>query len=135
MKFTQVRQYALSLPNAVEEPHFNYTSFRVGVGGKMFVTAPPEQTHIHVFVAETEREIALAVDGAFVQKLLWGSKAIGLRVALAKAPPARVRALVLQAHANKVAKPIRKAKAAEIQKTATQEVMKKRRKVLGEQTQ
>ena len=107
MKFAQVRQYALSLPNATEEPHFNYTSFRVGVGGKMFVTAPPEQTHIHVFVAETEREVSLAVDGAFVEKLLWGSKALGLRVALAKAPPARVRALILQAYANKVAKPKR----------------------------
>ena len=107
MKFAQVRQYALSLQGATEEPHFNYTSFRVGVGGKMFVTAPPEQTHVHVFVAETEREVSLAMDGAFVEKLFWGSKALGLRVALAKAPPARVRALILQAYANKVAKPKR----------------------------
>ncbi len=130
MKFAQVRQYALSLPHTTEEPHFNYTSFRVG--GKMFVTAPPEQTHIHAFVAETEREIALAVDGAFVEKLFWGSKALGLRVALATAPPARVRALVLQAYANKVAKPKRKTTAPEIQKTAAQQVPKKRHKVLGE---
>ena len=118
MKFAQVRQYALSLPNATEEPHFNYASFRVG--GKIFVTAPPEQTHIHVFVAETEREIALAVDGAFVEKLLWGSKAIGLRVALAKAPPSRVRALVLQAYTNKVAKPKRATAKAPTQLTAGQ---------------
>ena len=130
MKFTQVRQYALSLPNATEEPHFNYTSFRVG--GKMFVTAPPEQTHIHVFVAETDRETALAVDGAFVEKLFWGSKALGLRVALATAPPARVQALVLQAYANKMAKPKRTAVESEIQMTAARQVMKKRRNVLHE---
>ena len=132
MKFAQVRQYALSLPDVTEEPHFNYTSFRVGAGGKMFVTAPPEQTHIHVFVAETEREIALAVDGAFVEKLFWGSKALGLRVALAKAPPARVRALVLQAYSNKMAKPKRAATESKTQPTAVQDIMKKRRNVQRE---
>ena len=127
MKFDQVRRFALTLPNTTEEPHFNYTSFRVG--GKIFVTAPPEQTHIHVFVAEAEREIALAVDGAFVEKLLWGSKALGLRVALAKAPPARVRALVSQAYANKVAKPKRVAAKAPIQLTAAQVPMTNRPQV------
>ncbi len=107
MKFAQVRSYALSLPDVTEEPHFNDTSFRVG--GKIFVTAPPEQTHVHVFVAETEREIALAVDAAFVEKLMWGSKALGLRLSLAKAPPARVRTLISQAYAHKAAKPKRAA--------------------------
>jgi hypothetical protein len=30
MKVAQVRRYALSLPDATEEPHFEYFSFRVG---------------------------------------------------------------------------------------------------------
>src|SRR6478672_5062537 len=49
MKIAAVREFALGLPEATEEPHFDFASFRVR--GKIFVTVPPDETHIHVFVA------------------------------------------------------------------------------------
>jgi hypothetical protein len=95
MKLEAVRQFALSLPQVEEAPHFNYGSFRVG--GKILVTVPPEQTHIHVFVNEATREPVLALYPAWAEKLLWGSKAIGIRILLAKARPAVVEQLIRQA--------------------------------------
>jgi hypothetical protein len=93
--YSTVRKFALSLPEAAEQPHFNFGSFRVR--GKIFVTVPPEQTHIHVFVSEPQRDQALAMFPAFTEKLLWGSKVVGLRVALAEATASAVKQLVLQA--------------------------------------
>ena len=42
MKMSQLRIFALSLPDATEEPHFNYSSFRVR--GKIFATVPPDES-------------------------------------------------------------------------------------------
>jgi hypothetical protein len=92
----------LALAEVTEQPHFNYSSFRVK--GKIFVTVPPEETHVHVFVAEDERERALALYPEFIEKLLWGGKVVGLRIALASARPAVVQALVRQAWACKAPK-------------------------------
>ncbi len=83
MKLEAVRTIALSLPGAAEVPHFHYTSFRVG--GKIFATAPPSGEHIHIFVADEDLELALALYPAFIEKLLWGGKVVGVRVLLAKA--------------------------------------------------
>jgi hypothetical protein len=102
MKIIQVRKYALSLPEATEEPHFEYSSFRVR--GKIFVTVPPDEEHIHVFVGETCREQALALHPAFVEKLVWGGKVRGLRVLLSKAPAAVVSRLVREAWGSKAPK-------------------------------
>jgi hypothetical protein len=92
MKLAAVRKFALALPEVTEEPHFHLSSFRVR--GKIFVTVPPEETHLHVFVDETQREPALARNPTFIEKLWWGGKVRGLRVALADADPAVVKALV-----------------------------------------
>ena len=102
MTLDQVRSYALSLPAATEEPHFDRTSFRVR--GKIFVTARPGDGHIHVFVGDAVREPALALHAAHVEKLLWGGKVTGLRVKLAKAPVAMVRGLVRAAWAERAPK-------------------------------
>ena len=72
MKLAQVRRFAMLFPNITEESQFNYSSFRVR--GKIFATVPPchratvppEGGHLHVFVAEEEREIALALEPALV---------------------------------------------------------------------
>ncbi len=48
MKLAEVRRFAVSLPEATEEPHFDLASFRVK--GKIFATVPPEEKHLHVFV-------------------------------------------------------------------------------------
>ena len=99
------RLLALALPEAIEAPHFQYASFRVG--GKIFATLPPEGQHLHVFVADDERDQALALAAECVEKLLWGGKVVGLRVALAQAPPALVKRLLAQAWARKAPKRLR----------------------------
>lgn len=95
MKFPAVRTYALSLPEAAEAPHFDYASFRVRQ--KIFVTVPPGADVIHVFAPEEACERALALYPQFVEKLMWGNKAAGVRIALAQAEPAVVKALILAA--------------------------------------
>lgn len=102
MKIAQVRSYALSLPEVTEEPHFHYASFRVKC--KIFVTVPPGETYIHVFVTDDEREIALTLYPEFVEKLLWGGTVVGVRVALAKAKADVVNQLVKQAWVRKAPK-------------------------------
>lgn len=102
MKLADIRAHALSLEAVTEEPHHTYSSFRVR--GKIFVTIPPEETHLHVFVGEEDREQALALHPAFVDKLFWGSKVLGLRVDLARATPAVVKALVVKAYGTRMRK-------------------------------
>ncbi len=90
-------------PEAVtEEPHHDYSSFRVR--GKIFVTVAPDEETLHVFVGEDDRERALAVFPEFTEKLLWGGKLVGLRVRLATAVPAAVKALVSRAYESRVQK-------------------------------
>ena len=102
MNVAQVRRYALSLPGATEQPHFEYSSFRVG--GKIFVSVPPDEKHIHVFVGDEEREQALAIHSRFLEKLVWGGKVCGLRVSLSKASPGAVDNLIRAAWARKAPK-------------------------------
>lgn len=102
MNVAQVRRCALSLPEATEEPHFAYSSFRVR--GRIFVTVPPDGEHIHVFVAEDRRERALTLYPGFVEKLLWGKKVCGLRIRLSGATPSVVTQLVRDAWARKAPK-------------------------------
>jgi hypothetical protein len=92
VKLAQVREYALSLPEVEEAPHFHFSSFRIR--GKMLVTVPPEETHIHIFVADPHREPALAAHPDFIEKLFWAGKVRGLRVALAKARQSIVKELI-----------------------------------------
>lgn len=96
MKMETVRRYALSLESATEQPHHEYSSFRVG--GKIFVTVPPKEDVIHVFVAEEDRERALAMYPEWTEKLLWGGKVAGLRVTLAPAAAPAVKALIAKAY-------------------------------------
>ena len=48
-----------------------------------------------------ERQVALATTPAFVEKLLWGKKVVGLRITLAKAKPKVVERLLAQSWARK----------------------------------
>lgn len=92
MNVEQARRHALSLPRVVEQPHHQYSSFRVA--GKIFATVPPDGLHLHIFVDEEEREHALAVAPEAFQKLSWGEAAVGLRVQLSLAKPAMVERLL-----------------------------------------
>ncbi|WP_425197567.1 MmcQ/YjbR family DNA-binding protein [Polaromonas sp.] len=99
MKLQQVREFALSLPEATEELHFEYTSFRVK--GKIFATAPPNEEHLHVFVEEEHRAPLIAADPNVFEALRWGSKVVGLRVTLAHASSGTVIRLLLESWARK----------------------------------
>ena len=102
MKIDPIRKHALSLEAVTEEPHHNYSSFRVR--GKIFVTIPPDEKFIHVFVGEEDREQALAIYPDFIEKLLWGTKVLGLRVSLGTAKPTVVKSLVSRAYETRVEK-------------------------------
>jgi hypothetical protein len=96
MKMATVRKHAMSLDGVTEEPHFAYSSFRIR--GRIFVTVPPGDEVIHVFVGEEDRERTLAMYPEWAEKLLWGAKVAGLRVTLAAAPAPAVKALVGKAY-------------------------------------
>jgi len=102
MTLEEARKFALSLPEATEEPHFEFTSFRIG--GKIFASAPPGGEYLHVFVPEEVREVALVRGADFLEELHWGKRVLGLRVMLLSATPADVRALLIQAWADKAPK-------------------------------
>jgi hypothetical protein len=91
----QVRRFALALPEATEEPHFDLSSFRVR--GKIFATVPPDGEHLHVFVDEQEIAASVAEHPAAFEPLLWGQRTRGLRVRLAAAPERRVQELLEEA--------------------------------------
>lgn len=102
MNINQVRKHALSLEAVTEEPHHHFSSFRVR--GKIFVTLPPDNEHIHVFVSEDVREQAIAANPAFMEKLLWGGKVVGVRIHLPHAVGTVVKQLVQTAYETRVAK-------------------------------
>ena len=102
MTLEQVRKYALSLPEATEQPHFAYTSFRIA--GKIFATAPPEGTHVHIFVDEAQRASAIATNPDVFEMLHWGAKVVGVRAALKSADQKTINHLLLQSYKRKAPK-------------------------------
>ena len=102
MKFQQARQYALSLPEATEEPHFDLTSFRVR--GKIFATSPPGDAYLHVFVEEEQRAPLIAMYPDTYERLEWGSKVVGVRVTLSRAEAKTVSGLLLASWTRKAPK-------------------------------
>ncbi len=99
MKYEAARNFALSLPEVAEAPHHQLGSFRVR--GRIFATVPPERDRLHLFLSETDRELALAVHPQFAEKLFWGTKVAGVRIVLARAEPAAVERLIRQAWEHK----------------------------------
>jgi hypothetical protein len=102
VKLSDARNYALSLPESREEPHFKLDSFRVR--GKIFATVPVDRKHLHVFVDEPRRELALAMFPDAYEKLWWGKNVVGIKVKLAGANAADVKDLLHSAWARKAPK-------------------------------
>jgi len=100
--YQRARAFALSLPGASEEPHFDMSSFRVN--GKIFATVPPGEEYLHVFVDETEAEASVAEDPAAFAPLLWGKRPRGLRINLAAADDARLAELIEESWRRKAPK-------------------------------
>lgn len=92
MDVQAVRAIAMGLPEVTEAPHFDYGSFRVK--GRIFVTLPPDAPYIHVFVDEQERLLATTMYADAVEPLHWGSRILGVRVDLTRAPAEAVAHLV-----------------------------------------
>jgi hypothetical protein len=102
MTLQQVREFALSLPETAEQPHFHLTSFRVR--GKMLATAPLDGEYLHVFIPEEQREAALAAEPDFLEALWWGKRIVGVRAILASAKTAVVHQLLIQTWVSKAPK-------------------------------
>ena len=102
MRLEQARRFALSLPEASEEPHFDMSSFRVR--GKIFATVPPDEAHLQVFVDEGETRASVAEDRAAFGELWWGRQLRGVRVNLAAADAARVCELLEESWRRKAPK-------------------------------
>jgi hypothetical protein len=102
MKIAEVRKHALALEATTEEPHHNYSSFRVR--GKIFVTIPPDEEHLHVFVPGEEQDKTVELYPEFAEKLYWGEKALGIRLNLPNAEATVVKRLILVAYEARVAK-------------------------------
>lgn len=101
MKFTTARRFALALPQVVEAPHHDHGSWRVGKAKRIFATIPPDETHLHLFVDTDTREEAVLLHGDCAEKLLWGGKAVGLRIDLHIADAAIVKRLIRTAWTHK----------------------------------
>jgi hypothetical protein len=102
MQLSDVRRYAMALPEVTEQPHHQSTSFRVR--GKIFITVPPKGDCVHIFVDETPREQAIALYPSFVKKLFWGGKVWGIRVILGAAKSPVVKSFIRSAWAIKAPK-------------------------------
>jgi len=108
MRIDEVRRFALSLPEATEEPHFRLASFRVK--GKIFATVTPDEKFLHVFVDADQRDRMLATEPQAYEKLWWGKQVAGLRVILAKASPGDVKGLLQSAWQRKAPKSLARKK-------------------------
>ena len=102
MKMATVRRFALSLPEVTEEPHFDKSSFRVA--GRIFATVPPGGRSLHVFVNEDQRDLMVSAEPKTYERLWWGKKVVGLRVALSRARSGDVKELLQSAWQEKAPK-------------------------------
>lgn len=111
MKVEEVREFALSLPETTEQPHFEMTSFRIR--GKIFSTVPPDEEHLHVFVDEDTTRAAVAHDSTGCEELWWGKRLAGVRIDLGAARADLVLDLLEEAWKRKAPKSLAKRLGAE----------------------
>jgi len=109
MRLDAARQFALSLPETTEEPHFEKSSFRVK--GKIFATVPQDGEHLHVVVDPLEHAALLAGDAAAYEEIVWGKqvKVDWIRVNLPAADESEVLELLEDAWRAKAPKRVRNA--------------------------
>jgi hypothetical protein len=87
----QARGLALALPEAVEQDHHGFPSFRIR--GRIFATLPDDTT-LRVFVDEDAVEEAVAAAPEQCSVLRWGAKVSGVAVHLPAADPDTVADLL-----------------------------------------
>jgi hypothetical protein len=74
VRLDTVRKFALSLPETTEEPHFEKSSFRVK--GKIFVTIPEDNRHLHVHVDPDEGRALIASQPTVFEEIVWGKRVV-----------------------------------------------------------
>jgi hypothetical protein len=89
-----VRRIALSLPEATEQDHHGFPSFRVA--GKIFATVP-NASHLHVMLPDTHVEMAIGTSPQACEELWWGKRLSGVRVTLVSAETHLVSMLLTEA--------------------------------------
>jgi hypothetical protein len=77
----QARELALSLPEAVEQDHHGFPSFRVG--GKIFATLRDEGS-MNVMLDEAGIRTAIEEEPETCAEVWWGKKLAAVRVDLAR---------------------------------------------------
>lgn len=86
MTGNEFKRLALSLPHAVEKPHFDRSSFRVDAPkGKIFATLPPDAETANIFLTPDEQGVLIAAEPDVFFKVpnKWGDKgATSLRLKL-----------------------------------------------------
>ena len=87
----QARQLALALPEAVEQDHHGFPSFRVG--GKIFATLRDEG-FVNVMLDEAGVRTAVEADPDRCSEVRWGKKLAAVRVDLARADADFLRGLL-----------------------------------------
>lgn len=103
MRIATARRVALSLPDTTEEPHFEFSSFRVR--GKVFATVP-DSGHLHLLVGAEEARALLAEDPSTFEPIGRGSRINPewIRVNLASAEAKQIRELLTEAWRTKAPK-------------------------------
>lgn len=101
MNLEEVRRFALSLPEVTEQPHFEFTSFRVG---RIFATGPPDEEHLHIFLDPDESRALAGQDPEVFSELWWGRQLLGVRVRLAPADPTLICEVLEEAWRRKAPK-------------------------------
>ena len=90
----QAREIALALPEAIEQDHHGFPSFRVR--GRIFATLPDDAT-LRVMLDDDAVEEAVAAAPEQCTVLRWGAKISGVAVHLPAADPDTVADLLADA--------------------------------------
>jgi hypothetical protein len=93
-----VRESALALPEAVEQDHHGFPSFRVR--GKIFATLR-DPDHLNVMVSEEEIRAAAAEHPSVCAEVWWGRRLAAVRVDLTRAETDLVTDLLTEAWLHK----------------------------------
>ncbi len=98
------RQLALSLPNVVEEPHFEKTSFRVNK--KIFATMDEENQRVCLMLSVEDQSVFCLHDKSTIYPVpnKWGQKGATF-AELATAHPEILKDALTVAYERKVGKP------------------------------
>jgi hypothetical protein len=88
------RRLALALPEATEQDHHGFPSFRVA--GRIFATLP-DDAHLRIMLGPEQTAEAVARFSEAVQELHWGRRLRGVTVLLPAAPADAVEELLADA--------------------------------------